>query len=347
MATQRSRRPLFLFFFLISACTTPHQAATSFDSWFEKPVYIQKGCYYLTTRLAPVKSLPGGYCQPIREGAVLTGNTKLFALDRKLNRLWEISPFYNHHQFNASEVDDTLLALYSEYESAIKPRPIRYDGLAVISSQGKILKSFSFLKYLKKQKVSSYTAVNNWSIDGFQNITDEKTHFNSFREIYKTIDGKRKLSGYVAHSNIQSAFYILDPALQKVVRIIDTDGRHIHDVRQYNENELIFFTNENTKEPLPHYSKIETYNLLTNQFQVLYQSDVVKILYPYCGSVQPLPFNRLFINYSQCTAKLSDSHDGSLFEMVDLSTRKSTVLPADPNLVSIGADIVEQLPDLD
>lgn len=350
MATPALSRLKFLFFILLSACATttqvgPQVQVDSFEGLFPKnSAYIQKNCHFASILLEPLRSLPGIYCLLTPQAVVMANGDSIYAYDKNiLNYMWQIKPFYAHHQLNLSEINDDILTMTSEYVLVPGAKAIRYDQLVVLNN-GRIIKKFSFKKYLKKMKIVPDNWNNNWSTDGMAGKSVEKTHMNSFREIYKISNGKKILTGYLAHSTHQQHTYILDKSLKKVVRVLDFTGHRAHDVRQYNENELIFFLNENTKDPEPRQSKIETYNMLTGEFKVLYQSKKVTKVYPFCGTVQVLNDKRLFIHYSKCTAELKDGDQSSYFEIVDLTQRTSHVINATDWLGGNTAAIIDELP---
>lgn len=345
----RALSQLSLFFgLLISGCVTnPPLPSSSFDEWFlGQRAYIQKECSFLSTRLELVKALPGTYCLLRGRNIVIGHQDRLYEINEKLQILWEIKPIYVHHQLNSSQVDNSLLTIESEYSHRSAPSPslVRYDKLIVLSNKGKIIKSFSLMKYMKKNKMDSGDWNNNWTVDGKQKKSIEKTHVNAFRELYTTVNDQKVLSGYIAYCNQQRLAFIFDTKLKKIVRTLNFKNRSIHDIRQYNENELIFFLNENPDEPEPRKTRIETYNLVTNEINVLYQNNLIKAVYPYCGSVQPLPRDRLFIRYSTCNAKFDDPNVTSYFEMVDLKTMKSTLLPAAQWQLGNSSSIIDHLP---
>ncbi len=346
MPTPRLGRFKFIFFLILSGCATQPAPTTTFQDWFpDKQVYLQKDCRFLSPSLDLLKALPGTYCLQRKNSTVIANLNRLYEMDNDLKILWELKPILAHHQLNGSEIDDTLLTMDSEYHQG-DDGLYRYDRLVVISGSGRIIKTFSFQKYFKKIKFVPDSWGNGWTTDGYQNKSFEKTHFNSFRELFKTVDGQRVLTGYLAYSTQQNKAYLLDEKLKNVVRVLGFGHRSAHDVRQYSETELIFFLNIDTEDAEPRQSKIATYDLVSNEIKVLYQSDKVKNVYPYCGSVQPLPQRRLFISYSTCMANMKEPSSGSYVEMVDLTTKKSTVIRAPDWLIGNGTEIVDRIPSI-
>lgn len=291
-------------------------------------------------------ALPGSYCLQKNTNMVIAKDNRLYEIDKNHKTLWEVKPIFAHHQLNASEIDDSLLTMDSEYHKGDDGLLDRYDRLVVLNGSGRVIKSFSFRKYFKKMKIDPERWDNTWTLDGFQNDSFEKSHFNSFRELYKTVDGKKILTGYLANNNHQHKTYLLDEKLMKVVRELDFVKRKAHDVRQYSETELVFFLNENKGEAEPRQSKIETYDLVTDEIKILYQSDKVKHVYSFCGSVQPLPRQRLFINYNKCSVKMKETIDGSYLEMVDLTSKKSTVMRVPDWLIGNRIVVVDRIPTI-
>lgn len=348
MAPPQLARLKFLFFIFLSACaSSPLQPPVdSLEQLFpNSSLYIQKNCHFASLQLKPLRSLPATYCLLTSDSVVMANPISLYAYEKNAFHFkWRINNFYAHHQLNVSEINDDVLTLNSEYVQVPGSKSVRYDELVVLNSEGHILKKFSFRKYFEKMKIVPVDWKNNWSIDGMSGKSVEKSHFNSFRELYKVSDGKKILTGYLAHSIHQEKTYILDKALKKVVRVLDFEYHRAHDVRQYNENELIFFLNENRMEQEPRQSKIEVYNMQTGQFRVLYQSDKIKRVYPFCGSVQVLADQKLFIHYNKCQAKFEGPDQNSYFEIVDLNKNTSHVMAATVWLQGNMAALVDELP---
>lgn len=347
MATPPLARLKFLCLIFLSACATqPQPVLAPFDQWFsDKSVYIKKSCQFIDLNMNLQRALPALHCLPTPNGILMATRTSFFAFDNNLkNHLWKYDGFYVHHQLNTSEINDDILTLKSEYTQEADGRQLRNDVLVVLNKKGQIKKSFDFGSYFKKINADIPPAENNWTTDGLSGKSIEKSHFNSFRELYKTINGEKNQTGYLAFDAQQNKVYILDKNLKKVVRVLPFNTKRAHDVRQFSENELIYFLNEDSNEPLPRQSKIEIYDMRTDQTRVLYKSDQIKTVYRACGSVQQLPHNQLFIHYNRCKETLKGADQNSYFELVDLNTNTSRVAAAPVWLLGDGAYLLNQLP---
>lgn len=339
--------------FFLAACSTSAPTVRSpitFDSLIaetDKPMYFQKSCRYFSTDLKVLRALPGQYCAETENGIAIADSNGIVSMGSNLKPRWRVKKFYTHHQLNESEVGTELLALNSVYSPGGRARdltPIRHDRLTVLNKRGKIIKNFNIEKYIT-EKSDIQIRKNDWTADQFNKNSFEATHINSFRELFSEADGVRTLTGYVTYDLQHEKVIILDAGLKNVVRAIDFHGRVIHDVRQYGENVLIYFLNENIEEPMPRQSKIETYNLLTNEFKTLYQSENVKIVYSNCGAVVPIEKKYLFINYSRCKVDATNAPTTSYFEMVNLATQQSVLAQSEKEIFGTGVSVVRQLPN--
>ncbi len=341
-----------LFLLLLSlSCTSKIPKTTTpvadLSAWFDpqKKTYIQSGCTLFNLRLEPIGNMPGHYCILKSNGSTLFGLTDhLYHYDNNKYLIWEIKDFYVHHQLNLSETSDNILTINSIYKKDLKYNWLRYDELVVLNSKGKKIKTFSFYDYLTKNKIQTQLRENSWSTDGFQNKSHEHTHINSFREIYSTVSGKKILTGYFSYCANQQKIFYFDKELKKIKRMIGMPTRLIHDVKQLTENTLIYFLNHDSADLEPRHSRIETFNLITNEFKILYQNNNIIDTFPYNSSVQILGDDRYFIFYHvSSSAKGREKKTTSYMELIDLKNKKMQLFPLEKWLYGANALVIDNL----
>lgn len=292
----------------------------------QKLNFIKTTCTYLSLSGEVVARLPGNQCQLYPDDTRVIGHSDvLYAEDKMKRQIWEIKKFYSHHQIKISEINDDLLTMNSLYTQHPKYIWMRSDQIVVVTKDGRISKSFSFLDYYRKTRFASVPRKNTWSTDSYQNISYERTHINSFSEIYTVKNDRKILTGYVAYCAHLKKLYVFDTELKNIVKVIDMKGRAAHDVQQYSENELIYFLNFKSEEKQTR-SRIEILDLKNEKFKKLYVNKSFKQHFAACGSVQTLPGHQLFVFYSSCSPLQKNRVERSYFELVDLKTLKNEIL---------------------
>lgn len=311
--------------------------------------YIKIGCNYYNLKFEKIATIPGAmYCEVDSHGNSIVGiNDRIYAEDLSHNVLWSRNLFYVNHQIHQSVLNENLLTIQSSYKPDQQNRLIRYDTLTVIGQNGKIVKSYRFYDYFKKQKSQDILLPNNWTPDAYRDISFEKTHINSFAELYKMRKGKKFLTGYVAYCLLLNKIFVFDHKMKKILKTIDVDSRRIHDVKQLKEGHLIYFLNSFGAE-IERRSRVETLNLNTSEIETLYENKSLPYAFEACGSVQVLPDSYLLIAYSYCglRKKLNPSKH-SFLELVNLKTKKSELIELHDNIAGERAYFVDKLPNLD
>lgn len=118
----------------------------------------------------------------------------------------------------------------------------------------------------------------------------------------------------------QSQFYIFDPTLSFVVKVIDLNGRSTHAVTQIDNDRLLFYRNSTPDELL---SSAEIYNLTTNEFTTVYKSNNPYLSGAACSSVQLLGPEKLMLSHSQCLPSSNKADYGLAVEFVNLVKKES------------------------
>lgn len=261
------------------------------------------------------------------------GNTFIYKHDslgyynKNFDLIWDKESLLLHHQLKFSYDTKSLLSISSAYTPDKKLKQIRHDNLLVLNRNGQLLKKFDFKKYHKKNKTDKSPYINNWSTDGNKDKSHEITHINSFSEITSLHSNVQKLTGYVAHCNLQRKIYILNDQLTQVVETIDTGLLNIHDVQPYKQGQLLFYLNENSSDAIPRLSSIAVYDLNTKKLSTLYGPFNEQLSSQACSSVQVLPNDYLFILHSKCLPKNKNkSFEDFYFELVNLKTKKNRIL---------------------
>lgn len=280
------------------------------------------GCTVIDSTWKKVHFVPGMFCSYDNNGDITIVRRRGIRLhDPMLAVKWKFAPSAVHHTFQKSPLTGDYLTLNSEYVTTDKTELYRYDDLLVLSSDGKLKKVFKFRNYIKKHPKEFPLTDATWDIGEDQTFTiKEHTHGNSFAETWKTVHGKKKLTGYVFFSNSEKRIYFLDEALKKVMSIIDA-GRNLHSVHEYDDNTLIAYGNAARNDDA---GAIYLIDIQKKTFKELYKFLSPKQASHACSSVQALPGDRLFIVHSKCDEKI-DVH--AYIEFVDLHSGKSAMKP--------------------
>ncbi|MCC2679524.1 MAG: hypothetical protein K0R29_2100 [Pseudobdellovibrio sp.] len=268
----------------------------------------------------------GGNCAINPDGSHYSRNLKslrFVGADQKL--IWENPVPHTHHQLVHSKVTGDFLAMHSEFKSW-NGKATRFDVLLVLNDKGQITKRFSLYSVLKNHSdLLRYATAGetNWyhMLAGVNKNILEMTHANSFIELTEAgADGTPKLTGYLVNCTFQSKFFILDPSLSNVVKVIDLNDRSTHSVTQMADGRLLFYRNSKPKKPL---SSAEVYDLKTNQFSTLYKSNNPYLSASACSSVQMITADKLMLSHSQCIPSSNKADYGLAVEFVDLKEQKS------------------------
>ncbi|MGZ3692349.1 MAG: hypothetical protein ACXVAX_12655, partial [Pseudobdellovibrio sp.] len=166
----------------------------------------------------------GNMCLFMPDGKTLVYNHgQLVLLTPEMRIIWEKK--YNlQHQLSRSIFDDNYLSVASTYTPDKKYGFIRYDELVIINPQGKKIKSYNFADYIKS--IPDFMTVppipNKWTNDKYLNKSYERTHVNSFYELYSYENSRKVLIGYVANCFALQTVFIFDKNL-KLKKAIDFD----------------------------------------------------------------------------------------------------------------------------
>jgi hypothetical protein len=262
--------------------------------------------------------------------SVIYKNNALIELDEKLKVLWALKPVLLQHVLSKSLLADDFLALTSEYTVDAKFGNARYDNLKVIKRGGKIKKSFSFLKYFKENpELRPEPVPNLWSVDDMKNKSVEFSHGNSLIEIFDDMKNIQTFKGYAYYSLLEKKLYFFNKSLTKILRVIPAEGRALHSVQQYDNENLIAYANFNDQYGI---GSVQLINLKTGAFSSLYNFTDDRQLSHACSSVQFFAEGKLFLVHSPCSGTPKQISSGYYFEFVDLKSGKNAFLHiAQPN----------------
>lgn len=330
-----------LIFLMLSSCSTFNKKDSTQKAELEKNKFItdftnevQKFQILADCRLhsptgEKIRFSKENLCLFFENGNLLKlEDNHLVMYDKTFKKLSAFGPYKLHHQLSQSIFNSNLLSIDSQYYPHKKYKNVRYDVLALFNEQGKKIKSFNFYNYFKKLNKKNLTpTLNIWTTDHHKNNSYEMNHINSFKELYSGSGTNKKLTGYVAHCNFQNVIYILNPELTEIVRTIELKQKLVHDVQPYNENQLIYYMNQDASAPPPQLSSIELYDLKENKFSTLYQIKSLEVSSLACSSVQLFGTDKLLITHSKCLPRKGvDDALGYFFEYVDLTQNKSALV---------------------
>jgi hypothetical protein len=279
-----------------------------------KHIQIEGDVYNLDGRLIKRTTCFQCLYEPNGHTIVFFDN-KLYEIDEKSKVLWQM-PFYLSHTISKSVINDEYLTLESEYDKDPEVGLARYDKPVVIS-KGKIIKSFSFLKYFKAHPSERpILKTNTWTNEGNKGKSVEFTHGNSLKELTKMKNGKPELTGYVYFSNHERNLYYFDRDLKKITYTFVAQ-RRLHDVQPYDEENLIAYNNAVG----PYLGAIVLINMKRNTVKSIYRFTEARQYSEGCSSVQSFP-GKLFIVHSQCGNQ--QPNQVLNLEFVDLRSGKSS-----------------------
>jgi hypothetical protein len=273
--------------------------------------YFQTGCRAFDSDFKLALNYPGALCIFGADGSVVISLPgKLQKFDAQNRLLWTL-PLEVNHQLKISGDGQSYLAISSLYKR-VHNNLVRSDDLNVISKNGKKLKHFSFSS--RTDLKAPQPAPNGWTADGLADVSTEESHVNSFSEIRDQDQPKQPLIGYVAANTFPSSIVIFDKAL-KPIRKISLKKSKVHDVQQYREKDLIFYTNY--LDPKVHESFVGyipgNEDIITPLFP-----GTGRIFYtPSCGNLQQLGSNILFIFHNNCEKKPAGREKTATIEFFD------------------------------
>jgi hypothetical protein len=328
---------------LLPGCASKQNAPASKLSDIETlPPHLVYNCNIDDLRGNILYRLPGESCVFFSDGSVIASSgKKLTAYDKKLKIKWSKDFTYLHHTFRKSEVADELLMLESQLDRGRKSGR-RSDVMVVTDLNGHTLKKANFnalLLDLENFNPETMAAQEAHWVDAVFKINKpifEKSHVNSFYELSKTVDGKKIHTGYVINCYFKRKIFLLDKELKKIVHVIDTGGRGLHDVHQLNDNQLIFYQNNNPNAKGANQSTITGYDLQRKIFFEIY-TPVSGVTAPFCSSVQVLGEHRLLVTHSNCADATKTSR--ALLEYADLNNKKSTFYFFEPSVAVSNAQL--------
>lgn len=239
--------------------------------------------------------------------------------------LWRAPIKSSHHQISHSKVSGNFLAINNDFKEW-NGKKTRFDVLLLLNRDGRIISRFSFYNFFKKhpevlkQQAARKTV---WFYGDTEPETDihELTHANSFVELTRrNAEGKPTVVGYLSNCIYQSKFYIFDPTLSNIVKVIDLNDSSTHSITQIDNDDILYYRNSNPDNLL---SSAEIYNLATNSFTTLYKSNNPYLSGAACSSVQLLSPEKLMLAHSQCFPSNNKADYGLAVEFVDLNKKES------------------------
>ena len=308
-----------------------------------KGEFLQADCKVFNSDLSIVLDLPGDLCIFNPDGStVIAKATKLQKYDSQFRLIWEHDIKINH-QMKLSTRANHYLAIDSRYKPFSQDSYLRYDALNLIASDGKIVKSFDFStpsifsKFIEKQK----PGINGWTADGFAGRSYEKTHVNSFSEIYALDKTQKKLVGYIAASAAPTFIAVFDANL-KPTKFIDLNNVKIHDIQQSETKLDRFLFYINYLDPNVTQSAIGSISLEDPVPQIYYQNSKQNVYAESCSSVDVLSDSQLLVLHSNSSNfGLVAERTSAKIEFVDLKTHQSELIILPPHFLLSSLRVVD------
>lgn len=333
---------IFFIYLLISGCShnvnnsiktqlpqqpqLPQQDVKNYLLEFSKntgATHINSKCRLLNLDGIVIRSFNGINCIFGDDGSTVVQDFHYITKYSKINsKVWSSSKKEWHHQLDKSVIADEYLTLSQEHKNWGNKKNVRFDILAILNSNGKIIKKFHFYDFYKNNlsKLNTLEIIPEPFPHEKLGATYELGHHNNLSEMYSTVNGVKVLTGYIAACTMQKQLYILNTQLTEVIKIINLNNRVVHTVKQIDEDNIIFYVNNTNNNNISH---VETYNLKTNEFNIVYSNS--NFYSTACGSAQLINKNYLFILHSKCGAEKLKKYE-SVFEFVDLKKNKNTEL---------------------
>lgn len=288
---------LILYVLFTQACQFKQKKITTNDieelKKIEVSTQILVRCNFFNWQGQEIRSYPGQYCIPIKSGElILFDGEHLKKLDRFNREVWSFKTLL-HHQLKITEDQSKIYYLSSVYKQ-IKGRKVRFDQLNIIDLDGKKLIE-KLLVFDWRTVHESRLIVNDWTADGFQNLTKEYSHYNTAYEIMdKTFNNKAMLKGFLIYDNVLKKVSVLDESLKSLVYQFGLPDRSAHDVSFLNNDEIFYYAN--VRSDLIQHSGIVKYNIKNMDRKVIYGDYNINIFNNlFRGSVQVLPNKKFYL----------------------------------------------------
>ena len=287
--------------------------------------HVQSGCKIFSTGGDLIFQIPyGRLCIFEKDGSTVMGyKGELGKFDAEMKPIWKLH-LRTNHQLKSAEFEDAYLTIVDYFYTEKDGKLARYDGLAVINNQGRILKSFNFRNLREQYK----------SFEGLEparaELTDlgpalDMTHLNSFLEYYKSENGSKVFAGYIAHDIRSRHLFFFDRTLSKITKMINLSRTWAHDFQQIAEHKLLFYRNDfcfdKSCRQIDPYSNIQILDISDETFSEHYNNRDSRLKAWGCSSVQPIASEYLFIFHAICSPKPHPSGRSATWEIVDLKTR--------------------------
>ena len=235
--------------------------------------YFVSNCEIFNIKGELVRRYAGTLCSYIDNGSLVVGDgINLTFYDSQMKTINSIQKIYPHHQLNRSD-NNEILTMGAEF-GMLKNKKVRFDKLFVLSTAGKILKSYSFkdhyLEMIENKTFRENLVPFSWDLNTRSFAEFEVTHMNSFYRIPKQLHHLEnsffKEGNYVAHSGSCPFILIFDSTLTKVIHRLSKKFPPqkpfmLHDVQPTPSGEIIVYQNYIWADPeAEKLSKVEIYD---------------------------------------------------------------------------------------
>lgn len=304
---------VFILLLLLAGCSTFKQP--DLGTMLSSAGYqIVIGCNLHDLNGNIIRSYPGTDCFYENDGSLLIYDGEKFELsrfDKDMKKLWSIKKHF-HHNIKKMSSGNYLLNS-SEFKRFGKYKKVRFDQVLELSTDGKIIKKFSFYDYFLNLPGANFIRPDKTSWDKSLGTFLENTHLASSYEIPFDIkrDGKvlyPKGSIIVTMNGNLQGVRILNSSFTKILDHIRLAHRStLHDGQFVSSSRLMFMKNTTYPHPISmaEQASIKFYDVFEKRIKEEIHLDLYAL---YTGGAQLIDNEILFITDSNSGQKVTESN---------------------------------------